>query len=47
MPCSHPPRERWFPLDDVDQAVEDLCNGAYMVSTEDSIQLAAFQVRRE
>eukprot|EP00752_Nemacystus_decipiens_P006906 g6201.t1 len=27
------------------KAVEDLCNGAYMVSTEDSIQLAAFQLQ--
>lgn len=29
------------------QAVQDVCDGVYMVSTEDSVQLAAFQVGRE
>lgn len=29
------------------QAVHDLVDGVYMVSTEDCVQLAAFQVRKE
>lgn len=41
------PNERRLARDDTAQAVEDLCNGVYMVSTEDSVQLAAFQVKRE